>query len=110
MFAFTTLIGLILFAEVSANLISRSKKFIMGIRMVGAFFFVPFGVLTVLAGLELGNIWYISDFVNIVVVYVNVPIILIGSGLVFKALKNYNESKEAKFKSKSIGVDSEVWK
>ena len=110
MFAFTTLVGLILFAEVSANLISRSKKFIMGIRIAGAFFFVPFGVLTVLAGLELGNIWYISDFVNIVVVYVNVPIILIGSGLVFKALKNYNETKGAKFKSKSIGVDSEVWK
>jgi AGCS family alanine or glycine:cation symporter len=49
MFAFTTLVVLILFAEVSANLISRSKKFIMGIRMDGAFFFVPFGVLTVLA-------------------------------------------------------------
>ena len=110
MFAFTTLVGLILFAEVSANLISRSKKFIMGIRIAGAFFFVPFGVLTVLAGLELGNIWYISDFVNIVVVYVNVPIILIGSGLVFKAWKNYNETQGAKFKSKSIGVDSEVWK
>ena len=110
MFAFTTLVGLILFAEVSANLISRNKKFIMGIRVVGALFFVPFGALTVLAGLELGNLWYISDFVNIMVVYVNVPIILIGSGLVIKALKNYNESKEAKFKSKSIGVDNEVWK
>lgn len=113
MFAFTTLVGLILFAEVSGNLISRSKKFIMGIRMVGALFFVPFGALTVLAGLELGNIWYISDFVNIMVVYVNVPIILIGSGIVIKALRNYDDSKEAsgvKFKSKSIGVDSEVWK
>lgn len=112
MFAFTTLVGLILFAEVSANLISRSKKFIMGIRLVGALFFVPFGALTVLAGLELGNLWYISDFVNIMVVYVNVPIILIGSGLVIKALRNYNETQdsEAKFKSKSIGVDSDVWK
>jgi len=112
MFAFTTLVGLILFAEVSANLISRSKKFIMGIRLVGALFFVPFGALTVLAGLELGNLWYISDFVNIMVVYVNVPIILIGSGLVIKALRNYNETQasEAKFKSKSIGVNSDVWK
>ena len=110
MFAFTTLVGLILFAEVSANLISRSKKFIMGIRLAGALFFVPFGALTVLAGLELGNLWYISDFVNIMVVYVNVPIILIGSGIVIKALRNYNESKEAKFESKSIGVDSEIWK
>jgi len=112
MFAFTTLVGLILFAEVSGNLISRSKKFIMGIRLVGALFFVPFGALTVLAGLELGNLWYISDFVNIMVVYVNVPIILIGSGLVIKALKNYNETEEskAKFESKSIGVDTDFWK
>jgi AGCS family alanine or glycine:cation symporter len=111
MFAFTTLVGLILFAEVSANLISRSKKFIMGIRLVGALFFVPFGALTVLAGLELGNLWYISDFVNIMVVYVNVPIILIGSGLVIKSLRNYKETEasEAKFKSKSIGVDNDVW-
>ena len=110
LFAFTTLVGLILFAEVSANLISRSKKFIMGIRIVGALIFVPFGALTVLAGLELGNLWYISDFVNIMVVYVNVPIILIGSRLIYKALKNYNEAKEDKFNSKSIGVDSEFWK
>ena len=112
LFAFTTLVGLILFAEVSGNLISRSKKFIMGIRILGALFFVPFGALTVLAGLELGNLWYISDFVNIVVVYVNVPILLIGSRLVIKALRNYyeTEASEAKFKSKSIGVDSDVWK
>jgi AGCS family alanine or glycine:cation symporter len=112
MFAFTSLVGLICFAEVSANLISRSKKFIMSIRMLGALFFVPFGALTVLAGLELGNLWYVSDFVNIMVVYVNVPIILIGSGYVIKALKDYNETQasEAKFDSKSIGVDSEIWK
>jgi AGCS family alanine or glycine:cation symporter len=110
MFAFTTLLGLILFAEVSANLISRNKHFIMVIRLIGALFFVPFGALTVLAGLELKNLWYIGDFVNIVLVYVNVPIIIIGSGLVCKALKNYNESKEVKFKSKSIGIDSEFWK
>jgi len=110
MFAFTTLLGLILFAEVSANLISRNKKFIMGIRLIGALFFVPFGALTVLAGLELKNLWYIGDFVNIVLVYVNVPIILIGSGIACKALKNYKKTNGAKFNSKSIGIDSDVWK
>ncbi|MBU3091419.1 alanine:cation symporter family protein [Clostridium sp. CF011] len=110
MFAFTTLLGLILFAEVSANLISRNKKFIMGIRLVGALFFVPFGALTVLAGLELTNLWYIGDFVNIVLVYVNVPIILIGSNYALKILKNYKKTDGTKFKSKSIGVDTDVWK
>jgi AGCS family alanine or glycine:cation symporter len=110
MFAFTTLLGLILFAEVSANLISRNKKFIMGIRLIGALFFVPFGALTVLAGLELKNLWYIGDFVNIVLVYVNVPIILIGSGLACKILKDYKRNSGEKFKSESIGVDSDFWK
>ena len=110
MFAFTTLLGLILFAEVSANLISRNKKFIMGIRLLGALFFVPFGALTVLAGLELTNLWYIGDFVNIVLVYVNVPIILIGSNIALKALNNYKETDGGNFHSKSIGVDTEFWK
>ncbi len=46
------------------------------------------------------------------VVYVNVHILLIGSGLVIHSLKNYNETEasQANFDSKSIGVDSEVWK
>jgi AGCS family alanine or glycine:cation symporter len=110
LFAFTTLIGLILFAEISGNFISRSKKFIMGIRAVGALFFVPFGVLTVLAGLELGNLWYISDFVNIMVVYANVPILLIGSGLIMKALDHYNRTNGARFVSEEIGVETEFWK
>ena len=82
----------------------------MGIRLVGALFFVPFGALTVLAGLELKNSWYIGDFVNIVLVYVNVPIILIVSNLALKALKNYKQRNGTVFKSKSIGVDSEFWK
>ena len=110
LFAFTTLIGLILYAEISGNFISRSKRFITGIRVVGAFVFVPFGALTVLAGLELGNLWYISDFVNIMVVYANVPILLLGSGIVFKALDHYNKTNGARFISEEIGIETDYWK
>jgi AGCS family alanine or glycine:cation symporter len=46
----------------------------------------------VLAGLELGNIWYIADLMNIVVVYFNVPIILIGGHMVFKSLRHYDKT------------------
>lgn len=92
LFAFTTLIGMITFADISANIISKNSKFLMTIRCVGALFFVPFGVVTVLAGLELGNIWYIADLMNIIVVYANVPIILIGSSMVFKSLKHYDKT------------------
>ncbi|MBZ4663634.1 MAG: amidophosphoribosyltransferase [Caloramator sp.] len=110
LFAFTTLIGLILFAEISGNFITKSNKFINFIRALGALFFVPFGVLTVLAGLELGNLWYISDFVNIMVVFANVPILLVASKLVVDTLKHYEKNEGGRFVSKDIGVETDVWK
>lgn len=111
LFAFTTLIGMIVFAEISANMISRDKKFIMGIRAVGALIFVPFGVLTVLADLQLGNIWYLADLMNILVVYANVPIILIGSSYIFKSLTHYNltDGKEGFVSLRDIGLDTPYW-
>ncbi|MBP9478019.1 MAG: amino acid carrier protein [Sebaldella sp.] len=110
LFAFTTLIGLILFTEISGSFITTNKKFILFIRLLGAVIFVPFGELTVLSGLELGNLWYISDLINIMIVFANVPVILIGSNIVFKALDHYNVNKGRRFISKEIGIETEVWK
>jgi AGCS family alanine or glycine:cation symporter len=110
MFAFTTLIGLVLFAEISVNCITRDKKAIMAIRGLGAIVFVPFGVLSVLAGLELGNVWYISDMVNIMVVYSNVPILIVGRHIILKTLNHYEHSNGEKFVSKDIGIETEYWK
>ncbi len=110
MFAFTTLIGLVLFAEISVNCITRDKKAIMAIRGLGAIVFVPFGVLSVLAGLELGNVWYISDMVNIMVVYSNVPILIVGRHIILKTLNHYEHSNGKKFVSKDIGIETEYWK
>ena len=78
--------------------------------MLGAVLFVPFGELTVLSGLELGNLWYISDFINIMIVYANVPVILLGTGIVTKTLDHYIRTNGKKFISKEIGIDTEVWK
>lgn len=110
MFAFTTLIGLVLFAEISVNCITRDKKAIMAIRGLGAIVFVPFGVLSVLAGLELGNVWYISDMVNIMVVFSNVPILIVGRHIILKTLNHYEHSNGEKFVSKDIGIETEYWK
>ncbi|MCX7950988.1 MAG: alanine:cation symporter family protein [Clostridiales bacterium] len=109
MFAFTTLIGLILFAEIAGSYITKSNKLTYFIRCAGALLFVPFGAASVLAGLELGNIWYISDFVNIMVVYANVPILLIGAPIIFKCLNNYISSKGERFNSIDIGIETAVW-
>jgi AGCS family alanine or glycine:cation symporter len=110
LFSFTTLIGLILFAEIAGNQISRNTYFIQCIRAAGALLFVPFGCLSVLAGLELGNLWYISDFVNLMVVLANVPLLFIGSKYVLGALAHYNRTGGARFVSREIGLETEVWK
>jgi alanine or glycine:cation symporter, AGCS family len=109
LFAFTTLLGMISFAEISANFISRSRGFIIGIRVVGSLVFVPFGALTVLAGLELPNLWALSDLMNIVMVLLNVPILLIGQRLVYKALAHYRSTRGGPFVSEDIGVRTEYW-
>ena len=109
LFAFTTLLGMISFAEISANFISRSRHFITGIRVVGSLVFVPFGALTVLAGLELPNLWALSDLMNIIMVLLNVPIVLLGQRLVYKALEHYRATRGGFFVSTQIGVRTEYW-
>jgi AGCS family alanine or glycine:cation symporter len=110
LFAFTTLLGMISFAEISANFISRSARFILMIRLLGAMLFVPFGAMTVLAGLELGNLWAITDLTNIVMVYLNIPLLILGAPIVLKALDHYKRSGGGSFNSAAdIGVTTSYW-
>jgi AGCS family alanine or glycine:cation symporter len=109
LFAFTTLLGMISFAEISANFISRSPRFILLIRVLGSLVFVPFGTLTVLAGLELSNLWAITDLTNIIMVYLNIPILLLGAPLVYKTLDHYRRTNGGCFISASVGFKTEHW-
>lgn len=109
LFAFTTLLGMISFAEISANFISKKQSFIWIIRALGSLVFVPFGILTILAGLELGNLWYISDLMNIIMVYINIPLLLLGLPFVLKALDHYRKTKGAPFDSAKYGFITDCW-
>lgn len=109
MFAYTTLIGMLSFAEIAANRISRKKTFINTVRAVGAFVFVPFGALCVLAGLELSNLWYISDLGNILIVFANLPLLYRGAGYVVRATKHYKQKSPDLFTCEAIGVSCDCW-
>jgi AGCS family alanine or glycine:cation symporter len=106
-----TLVGMITFAEISANMITRDHRLLFGLRATGALVLVPFGVLTVLADLQLGNIWYLADMLNILVVFANVPILWVGQGLVLRALEHYERTggKEGFVSKRDIGLDSPYW-
>ena len=92
-----------------ANKISKNKKFIYFTRCLGALIFVPLGTLTVLSGLQLDNLWYVSDLINVILIFVNIPTLLVGRKLVTKAYENYKKNPGRRFVASDIGVESEVW-
>lgn len=111
LFAFTSLLGLVSFATVAGTRISKGNGFKNAIRTLGALIFVPFGTLCVLAGLELDNIWYVSDLINIALVFCNAPIILYGGKYVYAALKDYVDHNGRRFVASDIGLelDTDIW-
>lgn len=109
LFAFTTLCCDITYSEIAAHKVSDKKGVIKAVRVAGAFVFVPLGTLTVLSGLQLDNLWAVSDLVNIVLVFVNVPTLFIGRKIIIAAYKDYKAHKGERFVSARIGVKSDVW-
>jgi AGCS family alanine or glycine:cation symporter len=109
LFAYTCLIGMISYSEIACNRISRSKSLTNFIRCFGLFV-TAFGILVNIAGYDLGNLWAFSDFANICMVYINVPLLYIGSKYVFKAAESYKNDPDAAFTSETIGVDCPCWK
>ena len=108
LFAFTCLIGMISFSEIAANRISRSRHFINGIRILGVFI-TAFGITCSLAGLDLGNLWSISDLGNILIVFANVPLLYIGFRYVDRATKHFRRHDGTPFTSEVIGTKCEYW-
>ena len=108
LFAFTCLVGMISFSEIATNRISQKKSFINAIRILGIAI-AGFGILCSIAGLELGNLWAISDLGNILIVYANIPLLYIGAKYVFKATAHYKKKDGTKFTSDVIGTEKLYW-
>ena len=108
LFALTCLVGMISFSEIAANRITRSKGFINGIRVLGIVI-TGFGILCSIAGVDLGNLWAISDLGNILIVFANIPLLYLGARYVFKATRHYKKGDGTKFTSDVVGVECEYW-
>lgn len=104
LFTYACLLGMISFSEIAANRISTGRRFINRIRCL-ALGVVAFGILSHLAGLQLGNLWAFSDLGNILIVFFNVPIVFVGAKYVYRATKHYKKNDKTPFSSKIIGRD-----
>lgn len=108
LFAFTCIMGMVSFSEIAANRISTNKTFINVIRII-CILICGFGILCSIAGLNLGNLWAISDLGNILIVFANIPLLYLGAGYVFKATRQYKKDNDAKFTSETIGIEAPYW-
>ena len=108
LFAYTTLIGMISFSEIAANRISRKKSFLNVVRITGLTI-TAFGILCSMAGLDLGNLWAISDLGNILIVFANIPLLYIGAKYVFKATAHFKKKEGTDFGSEVIGTECAYW-
>jgi len=108
LFAYTCLIGMISFSEIAANRISRKKGFLNGVRILGLVI-TAFGILCSMAGLDLGNLWAISDLGNILIVFANIPLLYLGAGYVIKATRHFKKKDGTAFSSDVIGTECEYW-
>ncbi|MBQ7927051.1 MAG: sodium:alanine symporter, partial [Lachnospiraceae bacterium] len=66
-------------------------------------------ILCSLAGLDLGNLWAISDLGNILIVFANIPLLYLGARYVFKATAHYKRKDGTPFTGEIIGTECEYW-
>ncbi len=108
LFAFTCLLGFMSFSEICANRISQNRTFINIIRVIDIAV-ICFGMLTSIVGVDLGALWDLSDFANILIAYCNIPLLYIGFKYVKKAQEHFESQDGTPFTSSAAGIDVPVW-
>ena len=108
LFSFSTLLGFLSFTEICANRISERRSFIMLIRVL-CLLVIAFGGMTSIAGLDLGALWNLSDFANILIAYCNIPLLYLGFRHVLLATRQYERDGGRGYCSKEAGLSLPVW-
>lgn len=108
LFAFTCLLGFMSFSEICANRISQSTAFINMVRIIDIAV-ICFGMLTSIVGMDLGALWDLSDFANILIAYCNIPLLHIGFKYVKRAQEHFEKNDGTPFTSDVIGTTTDVW-
>ena len=115
LFAFTTLLGNLFYVDNALAYINGKKmpgkNFISGFRIVCAL------VILVGAVLPMSTAWAVADIFMGGMVLINIPCIMAGSGIVLRALADYERQRREHgnpvFHASSIGLDPEkldYWK
>lgn len=113
MFAFTTLLGNCFYCD---NLLAYIHKKVPSKRFMNGFRLVCAAVVFIGAGMEMDLLWSISDVLMGVMALINIPVLLLLSGTVKRALTDFEKQrrtgKNPVFYAKNINLKQETdfWK
>lgn len=113
MFAFTTLLGNCFYCD---NLLAYIHKKVPSKRFMNGFRLVCAAVVFIGAGMEMDLLWNISDVLMGVMALINIPVLLLLSGTVKRALTDFEKQKRTGknpvFYAKNINLKQETdfWK
>ena len=113
MFAFTTLLGNCFYCD---NLLAYIHKKVPSKRFMNGFRLVCAAVVFIGAGMEMDLLWNISDVLMGVMALINIPVLLLLSGTVKRALTDFEKQrrtgKNPVFYVKNINLKQETdfWK
>ena len=113
--AFTTLLGNLFYVDNALAYINGKKM--PGENFMRVFRIICAVVILVGAVLPMSTAWALADITMGGMALINIPCIMAGSGIVFKALADYERQRREHgnpvFKASSIGLDPEkleYWK
>ena len=108
LFAFTTLIGNLYYVDNALAYLNKKK--LPSAKFMTGFYIVCIIIIFVGALVPMDFAWTMADITMGGMTLINIPCCLILSGIVIKALKDFEKQRKAKldpvFKAKSIGIDS----
>ncbi|MBR1437333.1 MAG: alanine:cation symporter family protein [Synergistaceae bacterium] len=115
LFAFTTLLGNLFYVDNALAYINGKK--VPGKKFMTVFKIICALVILVGAVLPMSTAWAVADITMDGMTLINIPCIMVGSGIVFKALADYEKQRRSKinpvFKASDIGLDPsklDYWK
>lgn len=107
LFAFTCLIAFISFSKICATRISKSNFFINFITIL-CIFVIAFGIGAHITGLDLAALWQLSDLANILMVFVNIPLLYLGFKYIKRSFEHYEKGGE-NFNESVVKTKLECW-
>lgn len=107
LFAFTTLIGNLYYVDNALAYLNKKKM--PSKKFMTVFYIICIGVIFVGALVPMNFAWTMADITMGGMTFINIPCCFILSGIVIKALKDFEKQKKSKldptFRGKDIGLD-----